>query len=316
MDSFLVIKHEDASEDLFSVIESTEPVSEEYAPIVWSSIKMAQMLEDRWQLFEMFCWNYDRYAEGLQSYLNDRVLTNAQCDDAESAFQRTKIDVNCFAFNLISAGVTLTESLRCFMKNEVGENDAEFQRFSEELTRLIDSRGTYSLMTKLRDETQHGQPLVSLYVDEQGSFRAAFDIDQLAQPEHFTVKGKFKDLLNEMKDQMDGLGAHHHRISYTGCMERYLIDVLEVVSLFYSCSSGYVQKVDGDLYGLIQSNPECLGELSGGTKFVFVYSDEAAHLLSGIETPNHQIHSMRQKAVSERLAEAKCRFKAITSQSV
>lgn len=60
MDSFMVIRAEDASEELCKVISSIEPVAEEYASSVWRSIKTAQMMEDRWQLFEMFCWNYDR----------------------------------------------------------------------------------------------------------------------------------------------------------------------------------------------------------------------------------------------------------------
>lgn len=314
MDSFNVVRIDDVSDDLHNAIHSIEPIGKEYAPIVWRSIKTAQMMNDRWQLFEMFCWNYDRYAEGLESYLDDRVVTRACCNDADFAFQRTRVDVNCFAANLISLGVTLTESLRCFMRVEVGEDDAECQCFDGRLKELFDKRGVYSLLTKLRDEAQHGQPLVSLYLDGQGGFRAAFDLDQLKRPELFSVKGILKELMEDKVVQMNELDAQRHRLSYTWCMERYFLEALKVVAFFYSCSSAHIQKTDKDLYDCIESNPAYCGELSDGRKMVCVCEGDVAHPLLGIETSGHQTHDMRQKKVESRLADAEHRFNLITAK--
>ena len=315
MDSFRVIRAEDASEELCKAISSIEPVAEEYASSVWRSIKTAQMMEDRWQLFEMFCWNYDRYSEGLESYVNDCVMTAVRCAGVEQVFQRTRIDVNCFAVNLISSGVTLTESLRCFMRAEVDEGNPDRQQFENWLEDLFDKGGVYALLAKLRDEAQHGQPLVSLYVDERGRFRACFDLDQLMNPEHFTIKGSFKRLMKDKLNQMDDLDARHHRLSYTWCMERYFIEVMEVVATFYSCSSAYIQEGDKLLYDCIKANPACCGELKDGRKVIWVLDGEVAHPLIGVETPGYEVHTERKGEVENRLENAKRRFNRVVSEA-
>lgn len=313
MDSFNVIRTEDAPDELLNVISSIEPVGNVFSSAVWRSIKTAQMMEDRWQLFEMFCWNYERYSEGLESYVNDCVITTAPCESVEKAFQRTRIDANCFATNLVSSGATLTESLRCFMKVEVGENDSSFHQFESMQKEMFDKGGVYALMTKLRDEAQHGQALVSLYVDEQGRFRAAFDLDQLMKPEHFSIKGLLKRLMQDKLDQMDMLDARHHRISYTWCMERYYIEVLEVAAAFYSCSTDYIQETDKLLYDCIEANPACCGQLKDGRKVIWVLDGEMIHPLIGVETPGYSVHSERQSEVENKLTIAKHRFDCITS---
>ena len=313
MDSFNVIRVEDVSDELLNVVNSIEPLSDEHAPVAWRSIKTAQMMEDRWQLFEMFCWNYERYSEGLESYVSDCVMTTAHCASVERAFQRTRIDANCFATNFVSSGVTLTESLRCFMKYEIGESDSSFQQFESMLKGMLDKGGVYALMTKLRDEAQHGQALVSLYVDEQGRFRAAFDLDQLMKTEHFSIKGLLKRVMQDKLDQMDKLDARHHRISYTWCMERYYIEVLEVVAAFYSYSADYIQETDKLLYDCIEANPACCGQLKDGRKIILVLDGEAAHPLIGVERPGYSVHIERQSEIENKLSNAKHRFDHITS---
>lgn len=313
MDSFNVIRVEDVSDELLNAINPIEPLSDEHASAAWRSIKTAQMMEDRWQLFEMFCWNYERYSEGLESYVNDRVMTTTHCASVEQAFQRTRIDVNCYCTNLISSGVTLVESLRCFMKCELGESNSSFQQFESMLKGMFDKGGVYALMTKLRDEAQHGQALVSLYVDEQGRFRAAFDLDQLMKPEHFSIKGLLKRMMQDKLDQMDKLDARHHRISYTWCMERYYIEVLEVVAAFYSCSAHYIQETDRLLRDCIEANPACCGQLKDGHKIILVLKGETAHPLIGVETPGNSVHVERQSEVENKLSNAKHRFDCITS---
>lgn len=308
MDSLTIIKAEDASDDLLKMIESTEPIADEYAPAVWKSIETAQMMEDRWQLFEMFCWNYNMYSEGLKSYVNDRVMTMAHCTSVDQAFQRTRVDVNCFATNLISSGVTLSESLRCFMNQELDEGDSNRQRFEDWLKALFDKGGVYAMLTKLRDEAQHGQPLVSLYSDGLGAFRAAFDLDQLMNPKHFSIKGLLKQIMEDKLSQMNELDARHHRISYTWCMEKYFIEVMEVVDTFYSCSSAYIQEVDNLLYDCIEANPECCGDLKDGRKAVWVLDGDMAHPLTGIETSGYAVHTERQNEVENRLEKAKRRY--------
>lgn len=313
MDSFNAIRIEDISDELLNLINSIEPVANEYSSVAWKSIKTAQMMEDRWQLFEMFCWNYERYSEGLESHVNDCVITTAYCESVEQAFQRTRIDANCFAANLVSSGVTLTESLRCFMKIEIGESDSEAQRFGAMMKGMFDKGGVYALMSKLRDEAQHGQALVSLYVGKQGEFRAAFDLDQLMESKHFSIKGPLKRLMQDKLDQMNKLDARHHRISYTWCMERYFIEVLEVVAAFYSCSAAYIQETDKLLYDYVEAHPACCGQLKDGRKVIMVLDDEMAHPLIGIETPGYAVHIKRLDEVEDKLKYAKHRFDCITS---
>lgn len=314
MDSFNVLRTEDASDELLNIIRFIEPITGEHTAAVWRSIKTAQMMEDRWQLFEMLCWNYDRYSEGLESYVNDCIMTTARCASVEEAFQRTRIDANCFATNLISSGVTLAESLRCFISTEMEEGDSGRQQFEGWLKALFDKGGVYALLAKLRDEAQHGQPLVSLYLDEQGKLRAAFDLDQLMRPERFSIKGSLKRLMEEKLNQMDELDAPHHRISYTWCMERYFIEVMEVVAAFYSCSSAYIQEGDKLLYGCIKANPACCGELKDGRKVIWVLDGEVAHPLIGVETPGYEVHAERKSKVEKRLENAKCRFNRVASE--
>lgn len=313
MDSFNVIRVEDISDELLNVIDSIESIDDEHVSAAWRSIKTAQMMEDRWQLFEMFCWNYERYSEGLESYVSDRVMTTTHCESVEQAFQRTRIDVNCYCTNLISSGVTLVESLRCIMKCELGESNSSFQQFESMLKGMIDKGGAYALMTKLRDEAQHGQALVSLYADDQGRFRAAFDLDQLMNPEHFSIKGLIKRIMQDKLDQMDKLDARHHRISYTWCMERYYIEVLEAVAAFYSCSADYIQETDKLLCDCIGANSACCGQLNDGRKIIWVINGGAAHTLIDVETSGYSVHVERRSEVENKLSKAKHRFDCITT---
>lgn len=128
------------------------------------------------------------------------------------------------------------------------------------------------------------------------------------RPEHFSIKGPLKQLMENMLNQMDKLDARHHRISYTWCMERYFIEVIGVAATFYSCSATCIQEMDRLLRDCIGANPACCGDLKDGRKVIWVLDGEAAHPLIGIETPGDTIHAERQSEVESRLEEAKCRF--------
>ena len=310
MDSFEVIRADDVSSLARSLLDKVEPVPDSESEAVWRCVKMAQALQDHWQLYQMFCWNYDRFAEGLKCRLNDVVSTNAHCSSREDFFERTWADVNCYATNLISAGITLVEALRAFVKAELNENEDVIQ-FESYLNSLFDKHGVYALFSKLRNAAQHGQPLVSVYVDSLGEIRAAFDMDQLASPEHYDTSGTYREIVDEKITQMDELDAHHHRVSYSQCMELFNLNILKIVDEFYKIPFDFVRNAFAVLSRLFKEHPECFGRLPTGESFVWMLRGDEAHPFCGVEKSVDELWQERRSRVTLRLDAAIANYKII-----
>lgn len=108
MDSFHTLCIEDASEEVQSFFENCDPIPEKHNASAWEWIELNQSLDDCYQLYSMFMWNYDRYHEDITATLSDSVITNAGCLGKQEVFKRTWLDVNCHTSNIISSGHNLT----------------------------------------------------------------------------------------------------------------------------------------------------------------------------------------------------------------
>lgn len=300
---------DNAPKELRDVLQAIPPVPNDKMPLVKTCIELEQSLNDLWQLYGMFCWNYDRCVEGLDWSCDGKVQTRSACANEAGFLDRTWADANCYATNLISSGVALTESLRCFMKQDVGENTSEGQRFVSVVSELYETDPVYMLFSELRHEAQHGQALVSVTLDQEGHCCAAFDLDQIARPMHFTMKGKFKKRLDKIVRRLDEAGADTHRLSYGMCVLKYIVDVLRVTQSFYSCSKQYIQAMRNCLDNLIRQQPECYGNLPDGRRFMWFTENEEAHVFCDLETPTWQLQQDHLANVKEKLSEAERRFK-------
>ena len=301
MDSFNVIPIDNVPPETQRLLNAVPLIPDTEKPMVWRCIKMGQVLNDIWQLYQMFCWNYERFDEGLIRYPDDGVLSAVAVRGGDESFDRLWADVNCYATNLMSSGKSLTELLRKFMKEDVGKGEQGAQQFELYTNELYDRQGVYAFMANLRDEAQHAQAPISVFMGDKGLYRAAFDLDQIALPEHFNVKGMFKQILVAKIAEMDNLGGNHHRLSYFQCMDRYHVEVLEVTAEFYSCSLRYIQNTYRQFAAFIKRNPKYLCTLQDGSRCVSILEGKELHSLLGIEKPLDQTHRERYQLIEKRL---------------
>lgn len=304
MDSFSLIPVEIISDELDEVLGSLDPLPEDAVPAARQYISFSQALNEIWQLYSMFCWNIERYHEGVTCTLGDVVSTNASCISDEDILSRTWADVNCFACNIISSGHTLIESLRRFMKKDIIRSNSQGTSFEKYLNDLYDREGVYPLCCELRNYAQHGQALVSVYVDNQGKVRAAFDFNQLKKPLHFKINTRFTEYLQKKTDVIDANGGFHHRISFGWTLERYHLTVLDIVQKFYNLSSDNVELAENEFRDYLVEHPECLGTIANGSDIAYFSDGSTFEIVTGLEQSQVANHNERKRLVSERLTEA------------
>lgn len=308
MDSMTVFDVRNAPKGTLDSLASVPPIPEEYHAWLLSYFEKSQALNNCWQLYQMFCWNYDRYAEQLSCSLDDVVETKAICSGGEERAERIWADANCLASNIISSGRVLTEFMRAFMKENKDDESLKAEDFEERLGNLFDSGGPYALFDKLRNQGQHGQPLVSLSLDEDGYYRAAFDLDQILHPVYYTLKGAQKRVLENLIERLDSVDATHHCLFYGYTIERYVVDILDVVGCFYTFSESFVRKLDDDLREMKDENPTCLGKIGPGQSFIWILIEGVAHLLSGLDEPLLDLHHKRLTKIEAKLDQARQRL--------
>lgn len=305
MDSLHTLCFEDASEEVLSLLENYDPLPEEYNASAWEWIELNQSLDDCYQLYSMFMWNYDRYHEDITATLSDIVITNAGCADRQEDFKRTWIDINCHTSNIISSGHNLTERYRSFARKYNDSNNSTFDNFSDYVGTLFDAGGPYQMLDRLRNLAQQGQALVSVYPtggDSSYEFKACFDLDQLLCPVQFNISAKLKKLLQEKIEQINALKARHHRVSFTWCLEQYVVDVLGVANRFYETALPSLKNRDDDFKELISHVPNCVATLSNNSRVAYIYDAEErmAHPITGLEQSLHDSQSEIHKEIKQR----------------
>lgn len=305
MDSFQTLCIEDASEEVLSFFENCDPLPEECNAAAWEWIELNQSLDDCYQLYSMFMWNYGRYHEDITATLSDTVITNAECADRQEAFKRTWIDINCHTSNIISSGHNLTERYRSFATKHGDSINSAFDSFIDYVGTLFDVGGPYQMLDRLRNLAQHGQALVSVYPaggDSNDEFKACFDLDQLLNPVQFNMNAKLKKLLLEKIEQMDAHKARHHRVSFTWCLEQYVVDVLGVANRFYETALPILKNGEDNFKELICHVPNCVATLSDKRKVVYIYDPEErmAHPITGLEQSLHDSQREIHKEIKQR----------------
>lgn len=305
MDSFHTLCTEDASEEVQSFFENYDPIPEKHNASAWEWIELNQSLDDCYQLYSMFMWNYDRYHEDITATLSDSVITNAGCLGKQEVFKRTWLDINCHTSNIISSGHNLTERYRSFATKHGDSINSAFDNFIDYVGTLFDAGGPYQVLDRLRNLAQHGQALVSVYPaggDSNDEFKACFDLDQLLSPVQFDMKGPLKKLLQDKIKQMDALKARHHRVSFTWCLEQYVVDVLGVADRFYETALPILKNREDDFKELISHAPNCVATLSDKSRVAYIYDAEErmAHPITGLEQSLHDSQREIHEEIKQR----------------
>lgn len=203
--------------------------------------ELSRFVTDVSQLFHVYRWNYAQLIRGIDIY------TNGELEDVRDngTLEPVEIIVNGYTMNMISSGRALVEFAEAFCDHATKQGLLKDNFLSGKLKNEFDSNFYYILACSLRDQSQHGQLIVSSTEDLNGALSLGFDIYQLINPAHFTVKTPFKtkaqNILSTLQNRSNGPVTLSYAASIDAINESYsrlFSEFLEQVKpLFQKASS-------------------------------------------------------------------------------
>lgn len=168
-------------------------------------LSLSRTINDMHQLFQLFLWNYRQMENGI--YVCANGMINKIVDN--ESLQPENIAANGYVMNYISSGINLVNFLTSICSHESKHGFDAGNKFIEATNMLFDDNPTYAISYMLRNHSQHGQLIVSMFGDNNHNKFLCFDLYQLLNPIfvglNSQTKRKISTLLEEMHERNDGV---------------------------------------------------------------------------------------------------------------
>lgn len=123
--------------------------------------------------------------------------------------------------NAVGSGVNLVRTMEAVASSLEKEPWSVKDNFNAEVAEIIDTNLAYSLMDELRNYASHGQLIVSVYLEADGSLRAAFDVEQLRNPIFIETKRRVKEQLLSVSLALNRIDTGPIYLSYCLSMDSF-----------------------------------------------------------------------------------------------
>lgn len=204
---------------------------------------MAQVQES-FMLYQSVIFNVYNLQKCVTIYANDTIELTDNCP---IEIQDTAIIINTLITNILSSAKTLTDKMQAIMKKYYDDDT-----FLKAIADVYDSSCSYRLAQGLRNMCQHGFCVVS-----QTNGRYGIDLYQLKFVKDFTVKGSFKDTVNDLIERLSTY-SNAPIYSLSALMSEYTTDVLRLYLLFLGQIRPFIEEMDLQLKCFVSQNPELL----------------------------------------------------------
>lgn len=247
-------------------------------------IEIKRHIQEIKQLFDVF-----RYDMGAM--LRVYNLNNSDAIDRNQPASKEyddRIEINALLISFISAGKTLTDSLKVCIEKSNSQSD----EFAEFLSKIYDSSFYYRLLVRMRDYAQHGHLPISV-VDN----KFCFDISQILFTPHFNLNKAVKSEMYKIHQQLSKQGQPAHQVC-TLCVAEYTACIAEIYCTFYQ----YIQKdflsCCRDMRALLKKSPEYTVQPNARYDgYLFYVAEEMGHAFDTDDDPIQMFNAFKDEAV-------------------
>lgn len=269
--------------------------------IVTDYIEITRHIQEIKQLFDVFRYN-------MSSMLSVYNLNNSDVIDRHQPRSKEyddRIEINALVISFISAGKTLTDSLRVCIEKSSSQS-GEFAKF---LSEIYDSSFYYRLLVRMRDYAQHGHLPISV-VDN----KFCFDISQILFTPHFNLNKAVKNEMYKIHQQVLKQGRPAHQVC-TLCIAEYTACIAEIYCTFYQHIQKDFLSRCRDMKALLKKSPEYTVQPNARYDgYLFYVAEEMGH---AFDTNNDSIQMFNEfKDESIRFYEDETRELKMITESV
>ena len=218
-----------------------------------------------------------------------RNIFDYNCSSLEKAIKKTNlIRVNSDLMACLSSGVSLITVLEHILKMDVSNPDLKEKIISKEYDNSI----SYRLMCFMRNFTQHSSVPIK-YIDEVYSF----DIFNILNVNHFSIKKGIKEDLNKLFDIMKNQGVPY--IDLEPMILSYKKSVYCILNEAFFYIESILKSNKEKAYIVINDNQQFIYNVYGTDSFCWECSDQL-HVLP-IEDNPLNLYEAEKKQIKENL---------------
>ena len=115
-------------------------------------VELTRHLQELHQLFQIFKFDLDSFLSRYRVTISGEVFRDNVLADSDDDY----IAINAGIISIISAGKTLVESMRTYVRENYGEESKVYSTFETFCSNVYDNAFAYRLLMRLRDYAQHG----------------------------------------------------------------------------------------------------------------------------------------------------------------
>lgn len=280
MDSLEILDAVEAQDWLIQHIDEGHYFELDSHPELEHWMDLTRLVNDMQQLHEVFLWNHAQLINGVQIYM-DGVLQKV-IDNGSS--QAENIIINGYAMNYFSSGINLISFLQSISNHEKKREFKNHQAFDALRRKTFDEDFNYALSYTLRNYSQHGQLIASIYLNAGHEKTVCFDLFQILNSTLVDTNAKAKERFEKIYCKLADRGGNPVRISFAGLTDAYFVSICELYEKFLELFFPYLDSCAKKVQKLLnQSNDRYLTD-PGGNKFsILIESGDSstAHIILG-----------------------------------
>lgn len=242
-------------------------------------VEITRHLQEIHHLYLVFRYNIECLTEKYQLMANGNVLKNK----GPAVSDLDYIAINAMVNNLISSGRTLTESMECYVKENVSDTDIDRNDFLKFYHDTYDSSFPYRLLIRMRDYSQHGH----LPVNQNGDWYG-FDLYQVLKKPHYNHNKQIKQQLERVVTEVKDVYGDIPRLSLAMTIAEYTANLLSIYKKFWECVEPSFGNTVANFKELVAQHPENVNIFydQGPALFMYDLDDEGqAHMVPTNDDP-------------------------------
>lgn len=277
----------------------------DYIEIAKSYNRTMRSFFETYQLFDQFCWSYRELIRLAPCNRDDRLS-----DDFESGKFSARTVVNSAFGNFISAARNVIDKMQTVMGDYYGGRKSKgYLEYWKLPSSWFDQGGIYVFMYELRNPVQHGQTVVSVVPELEGT-RLRLDLNQIADPHLYNKSKKLSSFIEHTSETIRGINPNdppYLCFRHTNMLFYKL--AIELYAHFLKCAEPHIRSTRSELNTMLCEHEEFVG-WNKQVKFVVYTEGNETHVLDGLEVDPVKEIRKRSKEVNHLLFNAEKMLKS------
>ena len=285
------IPHSKVSKSGNAAISDVTQLKDDYIEIAKSYSHTMRSYFETYQLFDQFCWSYRELIRLVPCDRNDRLSEDFQPDKFSA-----RTVVNGAFGNFVSAARNVLDKMQAVMGDYYGGRESKgYLKYWKLPSSWFDQGGIYVFMYELRNPVQHGQTVVSVVPEPQGT-RLRFDLNQIADPHLYNKSKNLTSFIKHTSETIRGINPNDPPyLCFRHTNMFYYKLVIQLYAHFLKCAKPHIRSVRSELNAMLSKHEEFVG-WNKQVKFVVYTEGDETHVLEGLEDdPVKEIRKRRRE---------------------